>query len=85
MLFSHISHKLQHLILKTFKALKLIIRISKFFGSRVGATKIDDEMCGKMPMFSDTRKLNKCVCVLFMQNILFTMNVWYIFTVKTFL
>ena len=50
-----------------------------------GDKDINDEMCGKMPIFSYIRNLNKCVCVLFMQNILFTMNVWYIFTVKTFL
>ena len=90
MLFSHISHKLQHpiqfLLLKTFKAFKVDSSYIKFFWIEgLGDKDINDEMCGKMPIFSDIRQFNKCVCVLFMQKILFTMNFWYIFTIKTFL
>ena len=42
---------------------KMILRISNGWSNR----NIDDDKCAKMPIFSYIIKLNKCICLLFMQ------------------
>ena len=46
---------------------KMILQISNVFGSRDGASTIDDDTCAKMFYFSQIRKLNKSLFLLFMQ------------------
>ena len=43
------------------------LRIKKFLDRGVGQQNTDDDKCAKMPFFSYIRRLNKCVCMLFIQ------------------
>ena len=61
--------------------LRLIFVYQKFLDRGWGNRNIDNDKCAKMPIFSYMyiRRLNTCVCMQFIQ----TMNVWYIYTVRT--